>query len=165
MTGKRFGYGLIPAMALMLASATASGAGEQCVLASEAAFADYLNRLALGFETTVDYSYSEGDGGGLGIIGRKKPIPPEKPFVRGAAALKEGDLIITVQFDRNGKVTDVDVRQQVDQATYQLLAKMYGECLDPYTENLAALNTYITGHLSYQMAEEADRKQKIEEEQ
>ena len=55
------------------------------------------------------------------------------------------------------------MRRQVEQATYELLAKMYGECLDPYNENLTALNEYITGHLGYQMAEEADRKQKLEE--
>ncbi len=165
MHKKHFAYGLIPAMALMLTPAAANAAGEQCVLPSEAVFSGYLNRLATGFETTVDYRYSEGDGGGLGIVGRKKPIPPEKPFVRGAAALKDGDLMLTVQFDRNGMVTDVDVHRQIEYATYELLASMYGECLEPYHEDLTALNDYISGHVSYQTAEEADRKQKFEEDE
>ena len=104
---KKAEYGLIPAMVLLLASATANAAGERCILTSETAFAGYLDQLAAGLATTVDYRYSEGDGGGLGQLDRKTPIPAEKPFVRGAAAYKEGDLLFIVQFDRNGMVTDV----------------------------------------------------------
>ena len=165
MHKQRFRYGLIPAMALILTTATANAEGEQCVLTNEAAFAGYLNTLATGLADTVDYRYSEGDGGGLGIVDRKTPIAAQKPFVRGAAALKDGDLLLTVQFDRNGLVTDVDVRRQVDSATYELLASVYGECLDLYNENLTALSDYISGHLTYQLAEETTRKEKLEADQ
>ena len=164
MNYQGFVYRLIPAAALLAASLTASAAGEQCVLTSETAFAGYLDTLATGLADTVDYRYSEGDGGGLGIVDRKKPIPPEKPFVRGAVALKDGDLLMTVQFDRNGLVTDVDVRRQIEHATYELLTSVYGECLDLYNENLTALNEHISWHLAYQIAEETTRKEKLEAE-
>lgn len=138
-----------------------SGAADQCVLGDEATLIDYLNRLAQGLNTTVDYRYSEGRGGGMRLS--DTIIPAEKPFVRGAAAITEGDLFFTVQFDRSGKVTTVDVRRQVQQAEYEILARLFGECLDPYQQELAALNSYIAGHVQYQLGEEAARKAKLEE--
>lgn len=87
----------------------------------------------------------------------------EKKFVRGAAMVPKDGLFLTVQFDRDGKITEFDVRRDTDQPIDPVVMSMFGTCLDPVREQLAPLDAFVTDRVAYQLGEEKDRKDKLEE--
>ena len=126
-------------------------AEDRCILTSEVEFFSYVNRLADGIGKKAEYLYGQGD-----------LETPEAAFVRGAIGVRAVDLFMTVQFDRSGSVTDFDVQRLSDRPVDEVLVHMLDECLNPYEEDFGPLASHIDKQVKVQLAQEEERKAKME---
>ena len=124
-------------------------AADSCILTDEAEFSSYVNRLADSIGTKSEYLYVQGD-----------EDTPERAFVRGAIGARSADLFMTVQFDRSGIVTDLDVQRLSNGLVSEVLVHLQDECLDPYAEDLEPLAGLIEKQVQFQIAQEEARKAK-----
>jgi hypothetical protein len=122
----------------------------RCVLTSEAELSNYVNLLVEEAGTDDGIVLVEGDRD-----------TPENAFTRGAIAVRSGDLFISVQFDRDGVVTDFDVQRRTGAPVDEVVVYLLDDCLDPYEEIFAPLTSLIEKQVKAQIAQEEERKAKL----
>jgi hypothetical protein len=126
---------------------------EQCILKNEAQLPGYASLMAEGLvKSQAKQQYVNAD-----------EDSPENAFISGAVGLHINDLFMSIQFSREGKLTDFDVHRRNNEPVDEVLVHLVDECLVPYEADLAPLSSYIDNQVAREIEAEEERKAKLEE--